>query len=251
MGILLGRGVVEGTGHNVDNAVWDSERLVKRFAVPDHFFKHVPRGIVLRRRHAELFDFFELVHAEDSKSVTPVAASFLAEARGEACVAKGQSGGVNPLVEMVGSDRLFAGGNQVSEGQISSAAILRKTQRAAYFSPPSPLTLYSSSSNWLSWAHAAIASFSMKNGVCRGVYLMEMRRETGKKQIWKWVEIISNVRVLAANEERNAVVDEREVELHASALQEVATAACNSGTALEVGNVGHGDEVNVAADTNT
>jgi hypothetical protein len=31
------------------------------------------------------------------------------------------------LVEMVGSDRLFAGGNQVSEGQISSAAILRKT----------------------------------------------------------------------------------------------------------------------------
>ena len=57
--------------------------------------------------------------------------------------------------------------------------------------------------------------------------------------------------VLAANEERNAVVDEREVELHASALQEVATAACNSGTALEVGNVGHCDEIDVAANTNT
>lgn len=120
MGILLGRGVVEGTRHNVDNAVGDSERLVKRFTVPNHFFKHLPRGIVLGRRDAELFDFFELVHAEDSKSVTSVAASFLAEARGEASVAKGQSGGVYPLVEMVGSDWLFAGGNQISEEQISA-----------------------------------------------------------------------------------------------------------------------------------
>ncbi len=119
MGILLGGGVVEGTRHNVDDAVGDSERLVKRFTVPNHFFKHLPRGIVFRRRDAELFDFFELVHAEDSKSVASVAASFLAEARREASVAKGQSGGVNPLVEMVGSNWLFAGGNQVSVEQMS------------------------------------------------------------------------------------------------------------------------------------
>jgi hypothetical protein len=51
---------------------------------------------------------------------------------------------------------------------------------AAHFVPAPIVTIiqrrkawwtHSSSSNWLSCAHAAMASFSMKKGVCRGVYL--------------------------------------------------------------------------------
>ena len=110
---LLGGGVVEGARHNVDHSVGDAKRLVERLAVPDHLLEHLPRGVVVGGRDTELLDLLELMHAEDAEGVAAVAASLLAEAGGEARVAKGQGRGIDPHVEVVGSDGLLAGGNEV------------------------------------------------------------------------------------------------------------------------------------------
>jgi hypothetical protein len=72
------------------------------------------------------------MNAENAKSVSPMAAgcasqqqittrfaggsspaSLFAEASGETGVTKGQSGRINPLVEVVGGNGLLAGGNQI------------------------------------------------------------------------------------------------------------------------------------------
>ncbi len=52
--------------------------------------------------------------------------------------------------------------------------------------------------------------------------------------------------VLSPDEKRNSVVDKGQVELHAGAFEEVASTTCYLCPALEISDIGHGNEIDVA-----
>eukprot|EP00760_Papus_ankaliazontas_P033449 PhM_4_TR6337/c0_g1_i2/m.52490 len=108
-------GVVERAGHNVDDLVRQSERIVELLGRGDHLVVHLPRRVVARGAHDELLDLVELMDAENAERVTAVRASLLAEARRVACIAHGRLELLlaDPLVAVVRADGLLGRRDEV------------------------------------------------------------------------------------------------------------------------------------------
>lgn len=90
-----------------------TEGAVEVLRVLDHGLVLVPRERALGRRDHKLLDLLELVDAEDAQLVAAVRARLLAEARRIARDVPGQLLRVDPLVEVVGAERLLRRRDQV------------------------------------------------------------------------------------------------------------------------------------------
>ena len=80
--VLLRRGVVQLTAHNVDDLVRDVQRLVEGLRVTDEALHLFPARVALARDGDELFNLLKLVHAENTERIATVRANLLTEARG-------------------------------------------------------------------------------------------------------------------------------------------------------------------------
>lgn len=77
---FLGGGMVQGSGDNVHDAIWNVEDLAEEFSVANHLVHHFPGFIVMRGGQHKLLDLLKLMDAENASGITTVAANFLTEA---------------------------------------------------------------------------------------------------------------------------------------------------------------------------
>mmetsp|Transcript_20278 Transcript_20278/g.45827 ORF Transcript_20278/g.45827 Transcript_20278/m.45827 type:complete len:414 (-) Transcript_20278:381-1622(-) len=111
--VLLDRRVVEPLGADGDDAVGETEGVVKLARVLEHLLLHPHRRLQVILANHELLHLFELVDPEDSADVLARAAGLLAEAGGDARVALGELLLLEPLAHVEAADGLLRGGDQV------------------------------------------------------------------------------------------------------------------------------------------
>ena len=111
--VFLRRCEVQRARDDRHYAVWDPEALIELLRGGNHRIKHLPRLFWLG--DAELFDFLELMHAEDAPHITTGRARLLAEACRVARVLDGKLflRVLKPLVRVERRDRLLGCGNKV------------------------------------------------------------------------------------------------------------------------------------------
>jgi hypothetical protein len=111
--IFLRRREVQSARNDCHDTVRDREALVELFRGGDHRIEHLPRLFWLG--NAELFDFLELMHAENAPHVTASRTSLLAETCRIARVLDRKLffGILEPLIRMECRDRLLRCSNKV------------------------------------------------------------------------------------------------------------------------------------------
>mmetsp|Transcript_11764 Transcript_11764/g.24873 ORF Transcript_11764/g.24873 Transcript_11764/m.24873 type:complete len:276 (-) Transcript_11764:577-1404(-) len=105
--------IVQFVADQTNNTVGESEGIVEILGGFEHALVFGLGNLEVVVYQTELFDLFELMDTENSSNVPTGRSGFLSKARGDSGVSQRQRRLFDPFVLVVGTQRLFRGGDQV------------------------------------------------------------------------------------------------------------------------------------------